>query len=168
MGPMLRTTLLLGLLAAGCGGDEPSAAPPMDVATATPTPTAVATPAPAREARGTKVTVRSSQFGPMLFDSRNQAIYVFERDGKRESVCYGECAEAWPPVLTDGEPVSGKGVDAGLLGTVKRRGGGRQVTYAGRPLYFYAHEEPGQVLCHNVDLNGGLWWVVGPDGEPRP
>jgi predicted lipoprotein with Yx(FWY)xxD motif len=163
MGPMLLAALVLGLLAVGCGGDEPSAV----MATATPTPTAVATPVPTPEARGTKVTVRSSQFGPMLFDSRNQAIYVFERDGEDGTVCYGECAEAWPPVVTRGEPVAGKGVDAGLLGTVKRRGGARQVTYAGRPLYFYAHEGPGQVLCHNVDLNGGLWWVVGPDGEPR-
>ena len=35
------------------------------------------------------------------------------------------------------------------------------MTYAGKPLYFYAHEGPGEVRCHNVDLNGGLWWVVG-------
>ena len=49
-----------------------------------------------------------------------------------------------------------------------RRDGRKQVTYAGKPLYFYAHEEPGEVRCHNVDLNGGLWWVVGPDGKRRP
>jgi hypothetical protein len=24
------------------------------------------------------------------------------------------------------------------------------------------------VRCHNVNLNGGLWWVVGPDGKRRP
>ncbi len=40
--------------------------------------------------------------------------------------------------------------------------------WRGRPLYYYAHEGPGQVLCHDVDLNGGLWWVVGPDGRRRP
>jgi len=55
-----------------------------------------------------------------------------------------------------------------LLGTTRRRGGRRQVTYAGRPLYYYAHEGPGRVLCHNVHLNGGLWWVVGPNGKRRP
>jgi len=51
---------------------------------------------------------------------------------------------------------------------VKRRDGRLQVTYAGKPLYFYAHEAPGEVRCHNVNLNGGLWWVVGPDGKRRP
>jgi predicted lipoprotein with Yx(FWY)xxD motif len=120
------------------------------------------------ENRGTKLRVRRSQFGRMLFDSERQAIYIFERDRKRRSVCYGACARAWPPVLTAGAPVAGKGVRAGLLGTVRRRGGKRQVTYAGRPLYYYAHEEPGEVRCHNVNLNGGFWWVVGPAGKRRP
>ena len=42
------------------------------------------------------------------------------------------------------------------------------MTYAGQPLYFYDHEGPGEVRCHNVNLNGGLWWVVGPSGKRRP
>jgi predicted lipoprotein with Yx(FWY)xxD motif len=117
---------------------------------------------------GTRVTVGQSEFGEMLFDTDKQAIYIFEQDPKGETVCYGECAEAWPPVFTDGEPIAGKGVKASLLGTVKRRDGKLQVTYAGKPLYFYAHERPGEVRCHNVNLNGGLWWVVAPDGKPRP
>ena len=121
-----------------------------------------------RARAGTRVRVRRSEYGRMLFDSRGQAIYIFERDRKRRSVCYGECARAWPPVFTRGRPVAGKGVRARLLGTIERRGGRRQITYAGKPLYFYAHEGPGEVLCHDVNLNGGLWWVVGPDGVRRP
>ena len=50
----------------------------------------------------------------------------------------------------------------------RERDGTRQVTYAGKPLYFYAHEGPGQVRCHNVNADGGRWWVIGPDGERRP
>jgi len=117
---------------------------------------------------GTKVVVGDSEFGEMLYDAGEQAIYVFERDRGEESSCYGECAAAWPPVLTSGAPVAGDGVDDALLGTTERRDGSTQLTYGGRPLYYYAHEAPGEVRCHNVDLNGGLWWVVGPDGEPRP
>ena len=40
---------------------------------------------------------------------------------------------------------------------MKRRGGKRQVTYKGKPLYYYAHEGPNEVLCHDVFLNGGYW-----------
>jgi predicted lipoprotein with Yx(FWY)xxD motif len=118
--------------------------------------------------KGTRIAIGDSEFGDMLFDARRQAIYIFENDPKGESACYDDCAEAWPPVFTDGEPVAGDGVDESLLGTTKRRDGKLQVTYAGKPLYFYAHEGPGEVKCHNVSLNGGLWWVVGPDGKRRP
>jgi predicted lipoprotein with Yx(FWY)xxD motif len=115
---------------------------------------------------GTAVVLGDSEFGEMLYDAGDQAIYVFERDSAGKSNCYGECADAWPPVLTSGAPVAGEGVEEGLLGTTEREDGGTQVTYGGRPLYFYAHEAPGEVRCHNVDLNGGFWWVVGADGEP--
>ena len=104
----------------------------------------------------------------MLFDSKRQAIYIFQRDPKGKTVCYGECAVAWPPVYTEGPPKAGPGVKASLLGTVRRRDGRLQVTYADQPLYFYVNEGPGEVRCHNVNLNGGLWWVVGPSGKRRP
>jgi predicted lipoprotein with Yx(FWY)xxD motif len=159
---------------AGCGSDSETPAPPR---AADPQPARPATSVAADEAhprttttrrRATRIVVGESQFGTMLFDARKQAIYIFERDGEGRSVCYGECAKAWPPVYTDGPPVAASGVRDSLLGTVKRRDGRLQVTYAGRPLYFYAHERPGEVRCHNVDLNGGLWWVVGPNGKRRP
>ena len=63
--------------------------------------------------------------------------------------------------------MAGRGVRSSLLGTTRRHGR-RQVTYAGKPLYHYAHETAGQVRCHNVDLNGGLWCVIGPNGKRRP
>jgi predicted lipoprotein with Yx(FWY)xxD motif len=119
-------------------------------------------------AAGTKITVSGSQFGSMLWGPKRQAIYVFQRDGFQRSRCYGECARAWPPVYTTGKPVAGRGARRALLGTIRRRDGRLQVTYRGRPLYYYAHEGAGQVLCHNVDLNGGLWWVVDANGKRRP
>jgi predicted lipoprotein with Yx(FWY)xxD motif len=115
--------------------------------------------------KGTTITVGDSEFGEMIFDSDEQAIYIFENDSQNKTVCYGECAAAWPPVTTSGEPQAGDGVDGSLLGTVERRDGSLQVTYAGQPLYYYANEGPGEVGCHNVNLNGGFWWVVGPDGK---
>jgi predicted lipoprotein with Yx(FWY)xxD motif len=124
--------------------------------------------APAAMAGGTKITARRSPFGKMLWGPNRQAVYIFQRDKRGKSRCYSECAEAWPPLYTRGRPVAGSGVRKSLLGTTRRRNGRLQVTYAGNPLYYYAHEGPGQVLCHNVDLNGGFWWVIGPNGKRRP
>ncbi len=181
--PMLLIAALLVM--AGCGGDDetPATAGQQSQDAATQTAADDATvekddagaatgkddeDAAKAKAKGTTVTTGDSQFGEMLFDSKRQAIYIFENDPKGKTVCYGDCAEAWPPVFTKGRPVAGKGVDASLLGTIKRRDGKLQVTYADQPLYYYAHEAAGQVRCHNVNLNGGLWWVVGPDGKRRP
>ncbi len=116
----------------------------------------------------TKITAGSSRFGTMLWGPHRQAIYVFELDTKNRSRCSGECAAAWPPVYTSGTPVAGRGVRGSLLGVMRRPDGRRQVTYRGRPLYYYAHEGAGEVRCHNVSLNGGDWWVIGPNGHRRP
>jgi predicted lipoprotein with Yx(FWY)xxD motif len=117
-------------------------------------------------ARGRTIKAVQSQFGSIVGDGRGQAVYVFDKERAGRSECYGDCARAWPPVLTRGRPVVGKGVRGRLLGTVRRRGGSRQVTYRGRPLYYYADDAPGRVLCHDVREFGGLWLVIRPDGRP--
>jgi predicted lipoprotein with Yx(FWY)xxD motif len=114
-----------------------------------------------------QIVADESDFGRVLFDANGQVVYVFEIDGPDESNCTSEeCVTAWPPVLTEEEPTGGAGVDAGLLGTIRRDDGTLQVTYDERPLYFYEHEGPGEIKCHNVDLHGGLWWVVTPSDDP--
>jgi predicted lipoprotein with Yx(FWY)xxD motif len=179
---MTRFAMLLvagALAVAGCGDDDAgtSSADPTtsdaamkkdDAAMAKDEAAMKKDDATMTKARGTTITLGDSEFGRMLFSAKKQAIYIFENDRRNRTVCYGECARAWPPVYTKGEPRAGKGVRQSLLGTVERRDGRRQVTYAGKPLYFYENEGPGEVRCHNVDLNGGLWWVVGPDGKRRP
>jgi len=109
-----------------------------------------------------------SDFGTMLFDRGDQAIYLFDKEQSSRPECYGKCAQAWPPVLTGGAPKAHGSAREGLLGTVQRRDGTTQVTYGGHPLYFYAHEGPGQVLCHDVEEYGGVWLVVTPSGAPAP
>jgi predicted lipoprotein with Yx(FWY)xxD motif len=46
-------------------------------------------------------------------------------------------SDDWPALTTSETPVAGPGVNAKLLGTVFRRGIGRQITYAGHPLYLF-------------------------------
>jgi predicted lipoprotein with Yx(FWY)xxD motif len=109
--------------------------------------------------------VRSS-YGMILADGRGQAVYVFGRERHGTSECYGACAKAWPPVIAKGRPAAGRGARRALLGTTRRRDGRRQLTYDGRPLYYYVGDSPGRVLCQNVREFGGLWTVVRPDGAP--
>jgi predicted lipoprotein with Yx(FWY)xxD motif len=115
---------------------------------------------------GTEIKIADSQFGSILFDSDDQVIYLFDKEKSDTSECYDDCAAEWPPVLTKGDPVAGNGADAKLLGTTERDDGSTQVTYNGHPLYYYAHEGPGEVRCHNVSGFGGLWLVVQPSGDP--
>src|SRR5918911_1146754 len=92
------------------------------------------------------VTVRSSSYGPILFDGRGKALYVFTKDTSGKSRCSGACAAAWPPYLVRGRVAAGPGARASLLGTIRRSDGTRQATYAGRPLYFYVGDaKPGEV-----------------------
>jgi predicted lipoprotein with Yx(FWY)xxD motif len=110
--------------------------------------------------------IRTSQFGPILFDGGNRALYAFTRDRRNgPSRCYGDCASAWPPLYAKGALVAGPGVKRSLIGTVRRQGGRLQVTYAGRPLYRYAHEPPREVRCQNVRTHGGLWLVQRASGR---
>jgi predicted lipoprotein with Yx(FWY)xxD motif len=114
---------------------------------------------------GTTIATGDSQVGEALFDGDQRAIYYFDKETSERSECYGACAEAWPPVLTDGEPVADSGADAKLLGTSERNDGSTQVTYDGKPLYYYVDDPKGEILCHNVDEFGGLWLAVQPNGE---
>jgi predicted lipoprotein with Yx(FWY)xxD motif len=175
MARLLATlAVVASLVLAACGddeGDEPEPAATSAAETAGGSGTGQEKPAkppkkpPAREKPGTEITVGSSEFGDMLFDSEDQAIYLFDKETTSKPDCYGACAAAWPPVLTDGDPVAAGAAKQSLLGTTTRDDGSEQVTYDGQPLYYYAHEGPGQVLCHNVSEFGGLWLVVGPDGS---
>jgi len=118
-----------------------------------------------RAARST-VTAKSSSFGRILFDGRGYALYGFTRDRRGRSTCSGPCAAAWPPYLVRSRARAGAGVKSRLLGTSKRHDGRLQVTYAGRPLYYYVGDrKPRQVLCQNVDEFGGTWLVVRPNGR---
>ena len=131
-------------------------------------PTEPAPTSSAKAGNGRVIKTADSEFGTMLFDRSGQAIYLFQEEKTSKPECYGACAQAWPPVLTEGTPQARGDTRSELLGTTRRTDGTSQVTYKGHPLYFYAHEGKNQVLCHNITENGGLWLVVTPKGDPAP
>jgi predicted lipoprotein with Yx(FWY)xxD motif len=170
---LLPILLLAAAALAACGEDEPAAVEAAPAATqeepaATSEKTAEPRKAKRTARRGRTVKVVRSQFGRILADARGKAFYLFDEEKTRRAECYGDCAKAWPPVLTRGRPVAGSGARKSLLGTTRRRDGKLQVTYRGRPMYYYVEDAPGRVLCHNVNEFGGLWLVVKPDGRPAP
>ena len=168
-------SLAMTLAVASCGGDpdqtDPASEEPTSAGT-TPAESPSPEPSPTGQNQsaptGTLVRTDSSDYGTMLFDESGQAIYLFDRETSDRPRCYGPCAAAWPPVLTKGQPQAGRQARSGLLATTERRDGTVQVTYAGHPLYYYAHEGKNEVLCHNVEEFGGTWLVVRPNGAAAP
>lgn len=161
MASMRRTlTLALSLVvvAAGLielrGSSGAAAAPERDGASSA-----------AKKKKGAKLQVGKSEYGRVVMNARGEALYLFDKDTGPSSQCYGECAEAWPPLLTRGKPRAGEGIDAKKLGTTPRDDGRRQVTYRGHPLYYYVHDSPGNILCQNVSEFGGLWLLVDGRGN---
>ena len=114
--------------------------------------------------RGT-VTVHSSAYGQILFDGTGFVLYGFTKDPRGRSVCSGACAAAWPPYLVTKAPRAAAGVRSALLGTTRRADGKLQVTYAGRPLYYYVGDRsPREIRCQNISEFGGLWLVARANG----
>jgi predicted lipoprotein with Yx(FWY)xxD motif len=121
-------------------------------------------PAPRAEP-GTTVNLRDTDYGRVLFGAGNRAIYIFDRERSSRSECYGACADAWPPVITEGKPRAEGDVQAELLSTITRRDGSKQIAYNCHPLSYYVNDPPGQVLCQDVSEFGGVWLVVDRSGD---
>ncbi len=98
----------------------------------------------------------------LVAGSNGKTVYQFANDVKDsgKSNCTGGCANTWPPltVAAGATPIGGSGV-TGTLGTITRADDGTlQVTYNGKPLYFFSGDTaPG-------DANGVYpnWSAVKP------
>lgn len=180
---MLRTSrgvvpLLLAVAAlflAGCGdgdvdsvADEPDAAASQDATDDGADESAedggdTVTDDAESEADLADVEVGATDLGEVLVDADGMTLYVFSNDSGGQSVCYDDCAAAWPPLTVDGGPVAGERVDEGLLGTTERDDGSIQVTYDGWPLYTWESDSgPGDATGQGVN---DVWFVVSPDGQ---
>ena len=123
--------------------------------------------ATARGGGGTTLQLRKTSVGTILVNSKGFTVYAFTLDSRNHDACasISGCLKVWPPVTTKGKPVAGKGVNKGLLGTIKLANGKRQVTYAGHPLYTYvADKSPGQTSYVNILQFGGRWPALNASG----
>jgi predicted lipoprotein with Yx(FWY)xxD motif len=128
-------------------------------------PVPAATAAPAAASAGSLVNLgQNSALGSFLVDSNGMTLYVFSNDTANTSNCSGTCSTNWPPLLTNGAPVAGMGVNAALLGSLTRADGGIQVTYNGMPLYTFAGDKAAGDTKGQAVKN--VWHVLDPTGKP--
>jgi predicted lipoprotein with Yx(FWY)xxD motif len=169
---------------AGYEGANSGAAEPVAVAAAEPTvtadpeasaePGASASPGAAAEndvplPDGVELTEsltgkKFDRMGSAVVNQDGFLLYRFDRDTNDppSSNCDGDCAEVWPPALTDGNPRL-KGVSDDAVGTISREDGTRQITLDGWPLYTYiGDKKAGQWKGQGV---GGTWFVIQPNGK---
>jgi predicted lipoprotein with Yx(FWY)xxD motif len=181
--------LIAAMLIAGCGGSSSSSEPTTEASE----PTAAETEAPAEGGRygkevggkeeaggkpaaeaepageATPVSLgEASGVGKVLVDSEGMTLYYFQKDqkGSGKSKCEGACAEAWPPLTTEGEPEAMKGVKTAMLATIEREDGSTQVTYAGWPLYtFVGDTKPGEDNGTDSKAFGASWYPLHSNGQ---
>jgi predicted lipoprotein with Yx(FWY)xxD motif len=118
-----------------------------------------ASAATSRAARTVVVsTVPNATFGKILVSGKT--LYTLKPS---KTACTAQCAKIWPAlVLPKGmtKPKAGNGLSASKLGTVKRKGGVRQVTYSGKALYWFSGDTSAGQVNGNVTDEWGKWTVV--------
>jgi LPXTG-motif cell wall-anchored protein len=109
---------------------------------------------------------QSSTLGNILTDAQGRTLYMFMRDKENFSVCYDRCAATWPPLLAGaGGPSLAAGL-GGKVGLALRNDGNHQVTYDGKPLYYFAPDTaPGDTKGQAV---GNVWFVINPAAASAP
>jgi predicted lipoprotein with Yx(FWY)xxD motif len=122
----------------------------------------------ARSADFSTIELHKTHLGKILATASGYTLYEFTKDSSTKSACakISGCLSAWPADQVSGKPSAGSGLRASLLSTIKLPGGGKQVTYAGHPLYIYAGDSgPGQTSYVGVKQFGGSWYAVNAAGR---
>ncbi|MFZ0250000.1 MAG: hypothetical protein WAL61_08645 [Acidimicrobiales bacterium] len=102
-------------------------------------------------------TTKNAQMGTILVSGKT--LYTLKPSS---TACTAACLKVWPAlVLPAGvtKAKTGSGVSAAKLGTVKRNGV-VQVTYGGRPLYFFTGDTAAGQVNGVVTDTWGRWTAV--------
>jgi predicted lipoprotein with Yx(FWY)xxD motif len=93
----------------------------------------------------------------VLAGRNGMTLYTFDRDtaGAGKSVCNGQCAVLWPPLMADDDAKA-----AGDYTVITRDDGKKQFAYKGKPLYYWAKDtKPGD---KTGDGFNNVWRVARP------
>jgi predicted lipoprotein with Yx(FWY)xxD motif len=111
-------------------------------------------------AAGSTLKLRTTSVGTILVNGRGFTVYAFTKDGRNRDACaaISGCLSVWPVVSGASRPTLGPGVKRSLVGTITLKGGKKQLTYGGHPLYTYIGDSgPGQTSYVNFLQFGGRW-----------
>lgn len=100
--------------------------------------------------------------GAHLIGSNGKTLYTYDADTDGTSHCTGVCAENWPPYLVPNASAL-TNLQSGVTGTAStttRTDGSLQVTYNGKPLYFYKNDTSTSPVAGNGVK--GVWHIVKP------
>ncbi|MFH8470982.1 SCO0930 family lipoprotein [Streptomyces sp. NPDC017991] len=160
------------MLTAGCGGSGSGGKADKAAPSAPAAQESLAGAAPAADSRsgpaGQLTLADDPNLGTIVSDATGFTLYRFTKDSANPAVsaCSAACAKVWPPVPSDSVTLP-TGIDAALMGSVKRADGISQLTLAGLPLYRYAKDaKPGQISGDGID---GAWFASLPENTiPSP
>jgi predicted lipoprotein with Yx(FWY)xxD motif len=97
--------------------------------------------------------------GKFLVSPTGMTLYSFTKDETGKSNCYNECATNWPPLKVSAASGLKFGV-TGEFGKTTRTDGIEQITYNGKPLYFWKNDKaPGDTTGQGVN---NVWFVAMP------
>ncbi|CAM3890243.1 hypothetical protein [Paracidovorax anthurii] len=91
-----------------------------------------------------------------LVGPNGMSLYTFDRDpaGGGKSVCNGQCAVNWPPLM------AGDAAPSGDFSAVRRDDGSSQLAYKGKPLYYWVKDtRPGDRTGDGVNQ---VWRLAKP------
>ena len=162
--PVLLTGMLaiLALVLAACQAKTSYAKAPA-VSTTKATSAPLASPTSAVSAEAVINVTTDPKLGQILVDGKGMTLYMYTKDEPNKSNCDATCLAKWPPLLTMGSPILGKGVDASLVGSAVLADGSKIVTYNQMPLYYWVKDtKPGDTTGQGVS---SVWYVVSPDGK---
>jgi predicted lipoprotein with Yx(FWY)xxD motif len=112
------------------------------------------------------ISTRPTDSGRILVDGNGRTVYLFVQDTGSTPTCTGSCTSYWPPVPASTHLRATDGATATDLSSVAAPGGGRQLTYAGHPLYYFAGDtKPGDTAGQALDQFGAPWYVLDPAGK---
>lgn len=152
---LFAAAILIFAACSAAASPSPSPAPP----TATPLRSPVGSPG--GSATYTVNVANKAGIGAYLTGVDNMTLYEKKGDSTTSSNCTGTCLTNWPPfTIETGEQVVGGTGATGTFASFDRPEGMTQVTYNGKPLYYFANDTTAG------DTNGqgvaGVWSVAVP------